>query len=243
MYIISLFISCACTHRWIWILCGSCCGTNTSPGRSQLGWQLVEPLTRSMIYVSFLFLMLALFVQLGKLPKEFQGRHLWIQKSEIEVDGNVMTFEHFVKTSGKNWTTHSPEAFFDYSRVVYTGMFAKIIRQTSTIDIFELCANTSCQIARCICLWLGLHVWCAARILGLSGAINNLLRRDEVVKFIHQQPRAYHITTGDGSHVLKDIESNIHTLCKNRSGLSGLSFWGATPVRICAMGAAQFGER
>lgn len=112
---------------------------------------------RSMIYVSFLFLVIALLVQLSALPQAFQGRQIWIEKSDIEENGHVITYEDFVQASGKNWTTHSPEAFFQYSRLIYTGMFAKILRQTSTMDLFEACANAFCQISRCICLRLGLR--------------------------------------------------------------------------------------
>ncbi|CAL1148911.1 unnamed protein product [Cladocopium goreaui] len=114
---------------------------------------------RSMIYVSFLFLVIALLVQLSALPQAFQGRQIWIEKSDIEENGHVITYEDFVQASGKNWTTHSPEAFFQYSRLIYTGMFAKILRQTSTMDLFEACANAFCQISRCICLAWSLTCW------------------------------------------------------------------------------------
>ena len=44
--------------------------------------------------------------------------------------------------------------FGSYSKALYTGMFAKVLRQTSAIDIFQSCANAFCQVARCVCLQL-----------------------------------------------------------------------------------------
>lgn len=101
--------------------------------------------------------MMALLVQMGRVPDTIHSRQNWIEKSQIEVDGQVMTFEAFFNASERNYTMgiHSPEAFFDYSKRIYTGMFAKIIRQTVAIDLFEQSANVFCQIARCRYLQIG----------------------------------------------------------------------------------------
>ena len=114
---------------------------------------------RSMTFVSFLFLMVGMLMQVSDLPGAFQRRAVWVEKSSIEVEGHVMTFDDYVnilnqKNDKKTWTTHDPEAFWSYSKTLYTGMFAKILQQTAAIDIFQSSANAFCQVARCVCLQL-----------------------------------------------------------------------------------------
>lgn len=107
--------------------------------------------------MSFLFLMVGMLMQVSDLPCAFQRRAVWLEKSSIEVEGHVMTFSDYVKISNqknKTWSAQDPEAFWSYSKALYTGMFAKVLRQTFAIDIFQSCANAFCQVARCVCLQL-----------------------------------------------------------------------------------------
>lgn len=114
---------------------------------------------RSMMFVTGIFCMLALAIQLAVVPKAFESRRIWIEKSQIEVDGEVVKFHDFVNLSGQNWTDTNPEAWFQYTTHLYTGMFAKIISQTALIDIIEACVDVTCQFASCIYLWWGLRKW------------------------------------------------------------------------------------
>lgn len=114
---------------------------------------------RSMMFVSVIFCMLALAVQLAVVPRAFESRRLWIEKSKIEVEGKVVRFHDFVSLSGQNWTDTNPEAWFQYTSHLYTGMFAKIISQTALIDILEACVDVACQLASCAYLWWALRKW------------------------------------------------------------------------------------
>jgi len=112
-----------------------------------------------MMFVSVIFCMLALAVQMAVVPKAFESRRLWIEKSKIEVDGKVVRFHDFVTLSGQNWTDTNPEAWFQYTSHLYTGMFAKIISQTALMNILEACVDVACQLASCAYLWWALRKW------------------------------------------------------------------------------------
>ncbi|CAK9103066.1 unnamed protein product [Durusdinium trenchii] len=114
---------------------------------------------RSMMFVTGIFCVLQLLIQMAEVPKAFDTRRLWIEKSQIEVDGQVMKFQDFAALSGQNWTETNPEAWFQYSKHLYTGMFAKIISQTALLDIVEACVDVACQLASCLYLWWALRKW------------------------------------------------------------------------------------
>ncbi|CAE7426744.1 ABCF2 [Symbiodinium sp. CCMP2456] len=114
---------------------------------------------RSMMFVSVVFCVLAFFIEAADVPAAMMTRKQWIHKSRIEIDGNVVRFPQFVLMTNKTWNTKDPEAWFAYSKHLYTGMFAKIISQTAMMDILQAVLEVACQGISCYLLWWSLRKW------------------------------------------------------------------------------------